>query len=271
MQSAAEAGARFVVLDRPNPLGGTYTSGFVLKPEHTSFVGRYPIPIAHGLTIGELARHIQEQSLLPDVGSLDLSVVPVENWARDQQWPDTGLDWRPPSPNLPTWETALMYPGMCLFEGVRTSEGRGTERPFLQVGAPWPPEAARRVVDTLRAQDLPGVAVDTVAFTPRSMPEAAPSPRFEDEEVHGFEVEVTDRRAVDPLEVGIHALHTMHQRAQARGDPSFVSRPEHLTRLAGTDRLLRLLRDGAPPDSILASWRGAVETFRDDRSSALLY
>ena len=271
MQSAAEADARFVVLDRPNPLGGTYTSGFVLEPEHTSFVGRYPIPIAHGLTIGELARYIRAEGLLPGVESVDLSVVPVENWARDQQWPDTGLDWRPPSPNLPTWETALMYPGMCFFEGVRVSEGRGTERPFLQIGAPWSPEDARRVVDTLRAQDLSGIAVDTVAFTPRSMPEAAPSPRFEGQEVYGFEVEVTDRRAVDPLAVGIHALHAMYQRARARGDTTFVSRPEHLTRLAGTDRLLTLLRNRASPDSTIAAWRDEVEAFRDDRASALLY
>lgn len=271
MQSAAEVDVRFVVLDRPNPLGGTYTSGFGLEPEHTSFVGRYPIPITHGMTIGELARYIQKQGLLPGVGALDLSVVPVENWTRDQQWPDTGLDWRPPSPNLPTWETALLYPGMCFFEGVRVSEGRGTERPFLQIGAPWSPAAAQRVVDTLRAQDLSGIAVDTVAFTPRSMPQAAPSPRFEGEKVYGFEVEVTDRRAVDPLSVGIHALHAMYHRAQARGDTAFVSRPEHLTRLAGTDRLLTLLREGASPDSIIASWRDDVETFRDDRSSALLY
>lgn len=271
MQSAAEADARFVVLDRPNPLGGTYTSGFVLEPGHTSFVGRYPIPITHGMTIGELARYIKAQGLLPGVESLALSVVPIENWARDQQWPDTGLEWRPPSPNLPTWETALLYPGMCFFEGVRVSEGRGTERPFLQIGAPWSPEAARQVVDTLRARGLSGVGVDTVAFTPRSMPEAAPSPRFEGEEVYGFEVKVTDRQAVDPLAVGIHALHAMYHRARARGDTDFVSRPDHLTRLAGTDRLLTLLREGASPDSIIASWRDEVEAFRDDRSSALLY
>jgi len=271
MQSAAEAGVQFVVLDRPNPLGGTYTSGFVLEPSHTSFVGRYPIPIVHGMTIGELARYIRDESLLPGVESVDLSVVPVEEWTRDTQWPDTGRDWTPPSPNLPTWETALLYPGMCFFEGVRVSEGRGTPRPFLQIGAPWSSKAAQQVVDTLRASDLSGITVDTTAFTPRSMPEAAPSPRFEDKRVYGFEIRVTNRRAVAPLEVGIHALHAMYQQAQARGDTSFVSRPEHLTRLAGTDRLLRLLRGGASPDSIVASWSEGVTDFRQRRSSALLY
>ena len=271
MQAAAEANLRFVVLDRPNPLGGTYTAGFVLEPAHQSFVGRYPIPIAHGLTIGELARYIQQQKLLPGVASLDLSVVEMTGWTRGMQWPDTGREWRPPSPNLPTWDTALLYPGLCLFEGVRVSEGRGTERPFLQIGTSWPPAAAQRVVDTLRAHKLPGIAVDTVAFTPRAMPQAAPSPRFEGRRVHGVELTVTDRRAVDPMRTGIHALHAMYHQAQAQDDTAFVSRPAHLTRLAGTDRLLRQLRTGVSPDSIVASWRREVEAFREKRASAVLY
>jgi len=271
MQAAAKAGLRFVVLDRPNPLGGMYASGFVLEPEHESFVGRYPIPIAYGMTIGELARYVRGEGLLSGVDSLDLTVVPVEGWRRTMQWPDTGLEWVPPSPNLPTWETALLYPGMCFLEGVHVSEGRGTNRPFLQIGALWPPEAARQVVTTLRAEDLSGVAVDTVAFTPRSMPRAAPSPRFEGEQVHGFELDVTDRGAVDPLAVGIHALHAMYQQAQAQGDTTFVSRPEHLTRLAGTDRLLQLLRAGAPPDTIVAAWEEGVDAFQKRRSPYLLY
>ncbi|MFB6097905.1 MAG: exo-beta-N-acetylmuramidase NamZ domain-containing protein [Salinibacter sp.] len=270
MQAAAEANLPFTVLDRPNPLGGTYTSGFVLDPEHESFVGRYPIPVAYGMTIGELARYIQEQGLLPGVKSLDLSVVRLQGWERGMQWPDTGREWIPPSPNLPTWETALLYPGMCFFEGVRVNEGRGTERPFLQIGAPWSPEAARRVVDTLRSYNLSGIAVDTIAYTPRSM-RGAPSPRFEGQTVYGFELTVTDREAVDPLAVGIHALHAMYHRAQARGDTNFVSRPNHLTRLAGTDRLRELLRAGVSPDSIMDTWRDEVDAFRARRSSALLY
>ncbi len=271
MQSAAEAEAKFVVLDRPNPLGGTYMSGFILEPAHSSFVGRYPIPVSYGMTIGELARHIQDERLLPGVAPLDLSVVPVEGWTREMQWPDTGLEWTPPSPNLPTWETALLYPGMCFFEGVRVSEGRGTPRPFLQIGAPWSPEAAQRVVDTLRASDLSGIEVDTTSFTPQPLPRAAPSPRFEGQQVHGFELNVTNRRAVASLEVGIHALHAMYQQARARGDTNFVSRPQHLTRLAGTDRLLRLLREEVPPDSIIAAWEEEVGAFRERRSSSLLY
>jgi uncharacterized protein YbbC (DUF1343 family) len=125
-------------------------------------------------------------------------------------------------------------------------------------------------VDTLRARALDGVAVDTVAFTPRSRP-GAPAPRFEGEQLYGFELRVTDRRAVDPVTVGIHALHAMYHQAQARGDTAFVSRPDHLTRLAGTDRLLAALRAGVSPDSIVASWGEAVDAFRERRRSALLY
>ena len=271
MQAAADAGLRFVVLDRPNPLGGTSTAGFMLEPDHQSFVGRYPIPITHGMTIGELARMIKEEDFLPGLEDLDLTVVPVEGWRRAMQWPDTNREWVPPSPNLPTWETALVYPGMCFFEGVRVSEGRGTDHPFLQIGMPWSASAARAVVDTLRARSLPGIAIDTTTVTPTSRPQAAPSPRFEGETLHGFRVSVTDRRAVAPVELGIHALHAVYHQAQAVGDTTFISRPGHLTRLAGTDRLVALLEQGARPESIISSWQTAVGEFRDRRRPYLLY
>ncbi len=271
MQAAAEADLPFFVLDRPNPLGGTYTSGFLLEPEHESFVGRYPIPIAHGLTIGELARFVQGEALLPGLDDLDVNVVSMNGWTRNMQWPDTGREWHPPSPNLPTWETALLYPGQAFFEGVHVNEGRGTERPFLQIGAPWPPEAAQEVVDTLQARDLPGVEVESVAFTPQSMPQAAPSPRFEGEEVHGFRLRVTNRNDVQPVEIGIHSLQAMYQQAQRLDETNFVSRPDHLTRLAGTERLREYLQQGTPPDEIIESWAEEVEAYREQRSPYLLY
>ena len=271
MQAAADAGLRFVVLDRPNPLGGTSTAGFMLEPAHQSFVGRYPIPITHGMTVGELARMIKGEGLLPGLADLDLTVVPAEGWRRSMQWPDTNREWVPPSPNLPTWETALVYPGMCFFEGVRVNEGRGTDHPFLQIGLPWSASAARAVVDTLRARALPGIAIDTTTVTPTSRPQAAPSPRFEGETLHGFRLSVTDRRAVAPVELGIHALHATYHQAQAVGDTAFVSRPEHLTRLAGTDRLIALLKQGARPEAIIADWTDEVGAFRARRRPYLLY
>jgi len=271
MQAAAEADLEFVVLDRPNPLGGTYVSGFTLEAQHESFVGRYPIPIAHGLTIGELARLIKNERLLPGLQDLDLTVVSLRNWSREMQWPDTQRDWVAPSPNLPTWETALVYPGMCFFEGVRVSEGRGTDHPFLQIGLPWGRGAATAVVDSLKARSLPGVSVDTTSFTPTPRPEAAPSPRFENQRLHGFRLNVTDRRAVKPVELGIYALHATYQQAEVQGGASFVSRPDHLTRLAGTEQLQVLLEQGASPDSIIASWQNDVGQFRERREPYLLH
>ena len=271
MQAAAEADLQFVVLDRPNPLGGSYVSGFTLEPQHQSFVGRYPIPIAHGLTVGELARLIKSEGLLPGLDDLDLSVIEMAGWSREMQWPDTNREWVPPSPNLPTWETALVYPGLCFFEGVRVNEGRGTDHPFLQIGLPWDSAAARAVVDTLRARDLPGVSVDTATVTPTSRPKAAPSPRFEEETLPGFRLRVTDRRAVRPVELGIHALHAAYQQAEAKNDTAFVSRPAHLTRLAGTKHLQTLLEQDASPDSIIASWQNGVTRFREQRTPYLLY
>lgn len=271
MQAAAEAELRFVVLDRPNPLGGKYLSGFTLEPGHQSFVGRYSIPIAHGLTVGELARLIKEKELLPGLQDLSLTVVQMRGWDRSMQWPDTDRDWRPPSPNLPTWETALVYPGMCFFEGVRVNEGRGTDRPFLQIGLPWSPRAAQTVVDTLQKRNLPGVVIDTTTVTPESRPQAAPSPRFEGQTLHGFEVDITDRHAVQPVELGIHALQAAHQEAMAQEDTTFISRPDHLTRLAGTERLQTLLKQGVSADSIIAAWEHDVVQFRKQRKPHLLY
>lgn len=271
MQAAADAGLRFVVLDRPNPLGGTSTAGFMLEPGHESFVGRYPLPVTHGLTVGELARMIKGEGFLPGLDSLDLTVVPMENWGREMQWPDTRREWIPPSPNLPTWTTALVYPGMCFFEGVRVNEGRGTDHPFLNVGLPWSAASARAVVDTLQKRNLAGVRFDTTTVTPTSRPRAAPSPRFEGQTLHGFRLSVTDRRAIEPVEVGLHALHAAYDQAQVVGDTAFISRPAHLTRLAGTDRLIRQLEADVSPDSIVASWRDEVAQFRERRRPYLLY
>ena len=271
MQAAAEANLEFVVLDRPNPLGGTYVSGFMMEPEYQSFVGRYPIPIAHGMTVGELARMIKGEALLPGLEDLELTVVQMEGWNRAMRWPDTKRDWVPPSPNLPTWKTALVYPGMCFFEGVRVNEGRGTDRPFLQIGLPWSRSAAQSVVDTLRARSLSGVRIDTTTVAPTSRPQAAPSPRFEGRTLHGFEIRVTDAAAVSPVELGIHALHATYHEARGQSDSSFISRPEHLTRLAGTERLATLLRQGVAADSIIARWQDAVQGFRTRRAPYLLY
>jgi uncharacterized protein YbbC (DUF1343 family) len=265
MQAAAEAGLPFVVLDRPNPLGG-HVGGFVLEPEHTSFVGLYPIPVQHGLTAGELALTIRAEGWLPGLDALDLRVVEMAGWDRSMLWPDTGLGWTPTSPNVPDFETALVYPGAALFEGTVVSEGRGTEAPFRLVGAPWLDGAA--LADTLDARELPGVRFEPARFTPRSIPGVAAHPKFEGEAVEGVLVVVTDAGAVEPVALGVHLLHAAYQ--QRTHNVDFFD-ADWLAKLAGTRRLQRMLEVGARPEQIVAAWEDEVATFERARRPYLLY
>lgn len=269
MQAAAEEGLAFVVLDRPNPLGGEYVDGFVLEPEFKSFVGEYPIPMAHGMTVGELARMIRGEGMMDGLENLDLHVVEMEGWRRDALWPETGLSWVPPSPNIPDFETALVYPGAVLFEATSVSEGRGTRQPFKQIGAPWADGEA--LASALNERSLPGVRFEAAVFTPESIEGMASNPKLLGERVEGIRYEVTDRDAFRPVAAGIHVLDAFHRQAVERDAPEVVSRADRLARLAGTDRLFEMIREGARPDEIVATWEGEVEAFRSLRQSYLPY
>ena len=269
MQAAAEAGLPFVVLDRPNPLGGRYVAGFVLEPEHHSFVGAYPIPVAHGMTVGELAQMIQGEKMMEGLEDLQLEVVAAEGWTRQTLWPETGLPWIAPSPNIPDVETAFVYAGACFFEATSASEGRGTRQPFKLLGAPW--ANADALADTLNARGLPGVRFESATFTPESIPGMASDPKLEGEEVHGIRYVVEDLSAFLPVETGIHVLHAFHQAAKEAGVSDFISRPEWLITLGGTTQLLQLLEADASPPEIIAAWQVDVQAFEAQRSSYLLY
>ncbi len=265
MQAAAEAGIPFYVLDRPNPLGGTYVAGFVLEEAFSSFVGLYPIPVAHGLTVGELAQMIKGEGYLEGLENLALHVVEMEGWDRAQKWPASGRDWRPTSPNIPDFNTSVAYIGTCLFEAVDASEGRGTRTPFTQVGASWINAAA--LVDTLDAYKLPGVAFKTTSFTPVSIADMSRNPRFEGEVQQGVQLEITDLETFDPLQTGIYLLSAFHAQAPGNG---FVNQ-RWMGQLAGTDRLAEFLEMGVPPAQIVAAWDQEVQVFKDARQQYLLY
>lgn len=266
MQAAADAGLPFFVLDRPNPLGGERMAGFVLEPAHTSFIGSYPIPIQHGLTVGELARMIRGEGWLPGLDSLDLRVIPMTGWRRSMRWPETGLPWIPPSPNIPDVETALVYPGAAFIEGTPASEGRGTRSPFRQLGAPW--ADARALADTLNARGLPGVRFEPVTFTPESIPGMATHPKLEGTPVHGIRYVLTDRAAFRAVETGVHVLHALFHQAP---DPGVFLNRDGLARLAGTDRLAEGLAAGARPDALIREWQAEVTAFARKRTPYLLY
>lgn len=268
MQAAARKGIPFYVLDRPNPLGGAYVGGFTLVPAQRSFVGQFEIPQAHGLTVGELAQVLKGQRLQPGLENLDLRVVRMENWQRTQRWPATGLAWVAPSPNIPTFEAALVYAGTCLVEGVAASEGRGTRRPFQRLGAPF--ANADRLAATLNARRLPGVRFTPARFTPVSIAGMSAEPKFKDVPVQGVDIEVTDAQAVQPVELGVHVVHAFLQQAPDKA-AFFGTRAAFFDKLTGSPQTREMLLAGRTPEQIIAAYAAEVARFRTARAPYLLY
>jgi uncharacterized protein YbbC (DUF1343 family) len=198
MRACERAGIPIVVCDRPNPINGVTTEGEVLDPEYRSFVGLHPISIRHGRTIGELAGQFRDESF----PRCDLHVLPMEGWERPMWHDDTGLPWVMPSPNMPTLDTATVYPGMCLLEGTNLSEGRGTTRPFEIFGAPWIDGPA--FVERLRCLGLPGVRFREAAFEPTFQKHAG-------EVCRGAQIHVTDRRSYLPVRTGMEIIRVARQ------------------------------------------------------------
>ncbi len=258
LEAAAEAGIEFVVLDRPNPLGGDRVEGPISAPRDrvpASFVNLAPGPLVHGLTLGEMARHVNFGLARP----ADLRVVPMSGWERWMSWADTGRPWVPPSPNLRTAEAALAYPGTALLEATNLAEGRGTKSPFLLVGAPWLDPGKIRI-------SVPGFALEPVRFTPRTSP-AAPKPKHRDERCAGLRVRVTDGAAAQPYRLGLELLAGLsrHPEFEWRGKGAA------LTWLLGTDRVGEQLRRREPVAEILTTDRADHAAWRTARRSALLY
>ena len=266
MQAASEKEIPFIVLDRPNPLGGELVEGFLLESGYKSFVGLYPIPVVHGLTVGELAEMIKGESMLEGLEDLDLYVIPMEGWERTMLWTETGIEWNPPSPNIPDFNTALIYPGACFFEGTTASEGRGTYEPFMVVGAPW--IDSQRIADDLNGQDIPGLQFEPVTFTPQSIEGMAMNPKFENEEIHGVRYRITGAELVRPVEAGVHLLDAFLAQSPERETFFHEGR---IQRLAGTADLHHMLLDGMSPGEISNSWRDAVDEFLIMREHYLLY
>jgi uncharacterized protein YbbC (DUF1343 family) len=269
MQAAAAAHIPFIVLDRPNPLGGDYVAGFGLEPSLTSFVGQYPIPIVHGLTVGELARMIKGEAWLEGLAPLNLEVVRVENWQRGMRWPETQLSWVATSPNIPTFESALLYPGIGFVGEMNVNEGRGTARPFTQFGAPW--IKTPRLLARLGAQPMAGIRCEAAQYVPKSIEGVAKHPRFLGQEVNGVRLIVTDPARVEPLEIGMHVLAALAAEARAAGQRRLIANVAMFHALAGSKRLHRLLLAGDDGSAIVAAWRGEVEAFRARRAKYLLY
>ncbi len=263
MAAASRHGVPVVVLDRPNPVDGVHREGGAVRPGCTSFVSRLPTPVRHGLTLGEIARLLRRERY----PALALEVIPCRGWQRSAWWDETGLPWVPPSPNLPTLDTAALYPGLCLVEATELSEGRGTTRPFHLVGAPWVDRFV--LTEQLRRLALPGVGFRAARFRPLFGKHAGVV-------CDGVELHVRDRRRLEPLALGLHLLQACHdhdpERFRWRHAPyEFVSEVPALDLLTGSSEARATIESGGDLAPLLARWRDEVATFSATLDDILLY
>lgn len=266
MDAAAEYGLEVVVLDRPNPITGVRADGFVTDPEARFRFGSYaPVPVLHGLTMGELARFYNGELLLQGGKVPTVHVVPMLGWTRAMWYDETGIPWSRPSPNLLTLESLLAYAGTCLFEAVNVSEGRGTDHPFEYIGAPWLDH--RRAVAMLNALGLGGVTFEAVEFTPEQKPYHGRPPEMAGERLNGIYLRVTDRDAFEPYKAGVAMLWAVHRLHADR----LVWNDAVLDRLTATPRLKQMIVAGRTPQEIFAAWEGEVQAFGARSRPYLLY
>ncbi|HZR25520.1 MAG TPA: DUF1343 domain-containing protein [Vicinamibacterales bacterium] len=263
LKAARRHGVKVIVCDRPNPIGGGQLEGPVLVPGNESFVGMYPIPMRHGMTIGELARLFNDHF---GIGA-DLDVVTMEGWTRDMYFDATGRTWIISSPNIPTFDTTLVYPGTVLFEGTNVSEGRGTTRPFELIGAPW--IVAERFADAMNGRGLPGVYFRPALFEPTFQKHAKQG-------CAGVQIHVLDRATFRPVESAVALIEAF--RANGMDQFKWKEPPYEyeFTRtpfdvLAGSPALREQIEAGVPAREIARSWESPVAEFMKLRSQFLIY
>ncbi|NIR52175.1 DUF1343 domain-containing protein [candidate division KSB1 bacterium] len=265
MEAAAEQNKPFVVLDRPNPITGAHVEGNILEPEFASFVGLYPIPVRHGMTVGELARMFNEQGWLANGIKADLTVVQMKHWKRSSWYDETGLKFIKPSPNIPTVTTATVYPGACLLEAINVSEGRGTQTPFELFGAPW--IDAKRFTQNLNALELPGVIFRDTSFTPISIPGASTNPKYKNRACQGGVITVTDRSKFKPFSMGIQLVSLIHEMYP----DSLQWRSSFFDKLSGTSRVRKTVMRNDDINDLVEKWQPALAEFMATRQKYLLY
>ena len=264
MQACHEAGKSVIVLDRPNPIGGRHDRrARCSKPEYASFVGLRPLPVRHGMTIGEIGLYLCA-AFYP---GLDYRVVAMQGWKRSMWFDQTGLPWVMPSPNMPTLDTALVYPGMCLLEGTNLSEGRGTTRPFEIFGAPF--IHAETIVQVLKEFKLPGVVFRPLSFQPTFQKHANTL-------CDGAQIHVTDREKFKPFKTGVailKAIHNTYPRDFAWKQPPYeyeeIKLPIDI--LAGTDRLRKDIESWKDLDEMEKWWKEETRAFEKIRKKYLIY
>ncbi len=252
MEEAAKAGIPFFVLDRPNPVTGLIVEGPMLDPDKTSFVGYMPLPVRHGMTLGELARFINMEKKL----GADLHVIEMEGWRRGYYFDETGQIWVNPSPNMRSLLEAIFYPGVCLLEGTNISVGRGTDTPFERIGAPW--VEPRQLASALNAARLPGIGFVPVFFTPAASTNQG-------QRCGGVDLLLTDRKSFQSVLTGITLISVLHSLYPDK------FQVDKTIRLLGNQQALDAIKRGEPPAKVMNAADPAVRDFLSRRQTALIY
>lgn len=265
MEACAEMGKKFIVLDRPNPVRGVYVDGPILEPRFKSFVGLHPIPVAHGMTVGELAKMFNEEAWLENGMKADLTVIKMENYSRKLWFDQTGLPWIKPSPNMMTLKTAIVYTATCFIEGTNVSEGRGTQHPFEWIGAPW--IDGSKLANELNSYNLPGVRFEPISFIPTDIEKVTVDPKYEGERCGGIYLNVYDREKFEPVKVGVYILYALKKLHPDK----FKWRTAGQDRLWGTDKIRLMIDEGKKPEEIIKTWESELKKFLGIRQKYLLY
>ena len=264
MEAAGENGVNVMVLDRPNPLGGEIIEGAILDTAFKSFVGYYPIPTRYALTVGELSQMAVKEGWLSSVPP-ELIVVTMDGWKRSMFFDDTGLPWVSPSPNIPDLETAIIYPGMCLYEATNVSEGRGTNNPFKQIGAPW---MNYDIAKEMKNCELEGAEFKYAKFKPKNLPGRAENPKFEKYQCLGQKIVVTDKYKYRAIDTAVHSIYITF----GFYTDEFRYDPTRLGRLWGNDHMFRLLNGQLRSENgkVVKVPRGLFKFLEQDRKQFTL-
>lgn len=260
LESAGQYGVKVIILDRPNPLGGIYVDGPVLEDEFKSFIGIDNIPVVHGMTIGELALFFNDRI----EHSAEIEIVKMQNWKREFLWDELNLPWENPSPNILNFETVLLYPATCFFEGTNLSEGRGTYLPFNIFGAPFIDQSSLKSEIEKELGEI--FLVRAIEFIPISIPDKAPNPKYLNEGCRGVQLILNDRKNYNPVETAIFLLSIVN-----RLHKNQFKMNKHFDLLWGTDKIRELILSGEPPEEIIKSWQQDLSIFKQLRKNYLIY
>ncbi len=264
MESGAENGIPVYIMDRPNPIG-RLAEGPIMQQEHMSFIGKYPIPIRHGMSVGELALMIRDKGWINEADKLELHIVECKSWDPGKPFDKTGMAWIDPSPNMRNVNEALLYPGMCLFEATNFSDGRGTEHPFEWVGADY--INSQDVITALAGRNLPGIRVEAIEYVPVDMPGYAMNPKFEGKTCQGLKLTVTDPVNFKSVEFGVHLIQIL----QALYPDDFLMYAPRMGRTWGNGDFYTGILAGKSADEIISAYQEELLQFIKLRENYLLY